>query len=133
MYRLAVATIEANRRVLFDEVIPSDIPVISGIDRVIHKANGVSPDRARGKTSVVHAHGSDDNLMVLQGERFIDIYCPKQKKLASFIERRIRCTKMTSCTAISLPWSSGLPAFSQNHKWFGRKHQCELCNTKPQF
>ena len=29
--------------------------------------------------------GQDDNLMVLQGERFVDIYCPLQKKKHSFI------------------------------------------------
>lgn len=88
MYRLfPLRQLNRTTGVLFDEVVPSDIPVVSGIDRVIHKANGVSPGPCEGVKRPWYMHtGQDDNLiMVLQGKRFIDIYCPKQKKLASFI------------------------------------------------
>lgn len=87
MYRLIpLRQLRRTAGVIFDEVVPSDIPLISGIDRVIHKANGISPGPCEGVKRPWYMHtGQDDNLLVLQGERFIDIYCPNQKKLASFI------------------------------------------------
>lgn len=87
MYRLIpLRTLRRTAGVLFDEIVPSDIPKIDGIDRVIHKANGVSPGPCEGVIRPWYMHpGQDDNLMVLQGERFIDIYCPVQKKKNSFI------------------------------------------------
>ena len=87
MYRLIpLRQLRRTAGVIFDEIVPSDIPVINGIDRVIHKANGISPGPCEGVKRPWYMHnGQDDNLMVLQGERFVDIYCPKQKKLASFI------------------------------------------------
>ena len=86
MYRLIpLRTLRRTAGVLFDEVVPSDIPKIDGIDRVIHKANGISPDPCEGVKRPCMHHGQDDNLIVLQGERFIDIYCPIKKKKESFI------------------------------------------------
>ena len=77
MYRLIpLRTLRRTAGVLFDEVVPSDIPKIDGIDRVIHKANGISPGPCEGVKRPWYMHpGQDDNLIVLQGERFIDIYC----------------------------------------------------------
>ena len=44
MYRLIpLRQLRRTAGVVFDEIVPSDIPVINGIDRVIHKANGISP------------------------------------------------------------------------------------------
>lgn len=87
MYRLIpLRQLRRTAGVLFDEVVPSDIPNISGIDRVIHKANGISPGPVESVKRPWYMHpGQDDNLLVLQGERFVDIYCPKLKKLSSFI------------------------------------------------
>ena len=52
MYRLIpLRTLRRTTGVLFDEVVPSDIPKIDGIDRVIHKANGVSPGPCTGVKS----------------------------------------------------------------------------------
>ena len=87
MYRLIpLRQLRRTAGVLFDEIVPSDIPSIQGIDRVIHKANGVSPGPCEGVKRPWYMHpGQDDNLLVLQGERFIDIYCPKERKSASFI------------------------------------------------
>ena len=86
-YRLIpLRTLRRTAGVLFDEVVPSDIPKIDGIDRVIHKANGISPGPCEGVKRPWYMHpGQDDNLIVLQGERFIDIYCPKLHKKESFI------------------------------------------------
>ena len=87
MYRLIpLRQLRRTAGVLFDEIVPSDIPSIQGIDRVIHKANGISPGPCEGVKRPWYMHpGQDDNLLVLQGERFIDIYCPKERKAASFI------------------------------------------------
>jgi len=87
MYRLIpLRTLRRTVGVMFDEVVSSDIPRIDGIDRVIHKANGISPGPWESVKRPWYMHpGQDDNLIVLQGERFIDIYCPIQKKKESFI------------------------------------------------
>ena len=74
----------------FDEMVPSDIPKIDGIDRVIHAANSISPGPVQTDTVSVkrpwYMHpGQDDNLMVLQGTRYIDIYNPVGNQSASFI------------------------------------------------
>ena len=72
--------------VKFDEMVPSDIPKIDGIDRVIHGPNSVSPGPIDNVKRPWYMHpGQDDNLMVLQGERYIDIYDPISRKNASFI------------------------------------------------
>ena len=87
MYRLIpLRTLRRTTGVMFDEVVPSDIPKIDGIDRVIHKANGISPGPCASVKRPWYMHpGQDDNLMVLQGERFIDIYCAKRRRMESFI------------------------------------------------
>tara|TARA_Y100000768_G_C23986777_1_gene689386 strand:+ start:307 stop:882 length:576 start_codon:yes stop_codon:yes gene_type:complete len=76
--------------VKFDEMVPSDIPKIHGIDRVIHGPNSISPGPVDDSTVPVkrpwYMHsGQDDNLMVLQGTRYVDIYNPNTKEKASFI------------------------------------------------
>ncbi len=44
MYRvLPLRALRRTTGIIFDEIVPSDIPKISGIDRVIHSANGISP------------------------------------------------------------------------------------------
>lgn len=88
MYRLVpLRTLRKTAGVLFDEIVPSDIPkTIDGIDRVIHGPRGVSPGPCEGVKRPWYMHpGQDDNLMVLQGERFVDIYCATKKKKTSFI------------------------------------------------
>jgi len=72
--------------VTFDEMVPSDIPKIDGIDRVIHGPNSISPGPIDNHKRPWYMHpGQDDNLMVLQGERYIDIYEPKSRQSSSFI------------------------------------------------
>ncbi len=76
--------------VKFDEMVPSDIPKIHGIDRVIHGPNSISPGPIEDSTVPVkrpwYMHsGQDDNLMVLQGTRYVDIFNPNTKEKASFI------------------------------------------------
>lgn len=44
MYRIIpLRILRRTQGVKFDEMVPSDIPKISGIDRVIHGPNSISP------------------------------------------------------------------------------------------
>lgn len=91
MYRLIpLRLLRRTTGVKFDEMVPSDIPKIHGIDRVIHGPNSISPGPVEDWTPPIkrpwYMHtGQDDNLMVVQGTRYIDIYCPNRKEKASFI------------------------------------------------
>ena len=91
MYRIIpLRVLRRTRGVKFDEMVPSDIPKISGIDRVIHGPNSISPAPIENLNVPVkrpwymHPH-QDDNLLVLQGTRYIDIFCAKNLTKASFI------------------------------------------------
>ena len=91
MYRLIpLRLLRRTSGVKFDEMVPSDIPKIDGIDRVVHGPNSISPGPVEDWTPpckrpwYMHT-GQDDNLMVVQGTRYIDIYCPNRKKKESFI------------------------------------------------
>ena len=87
LYRLVpLRILRRTPGVLFDEIVPSDIPKIHGIDRVIHSANSISPGPIQDIKRPWYMHKEqDDNLMVLQGTRYIDIYNPNTKEDASFI------------------------------------------------
>lgn len=90
-YRLIpLRMLRRTKGVIFDEMVPSDIPKIHGIDKVIHGPNSISPGPVEDATPPCnrpwYMHpGQDDNLLVLQGTRYIDIYNPKSKEKASFI------------------------------------------------
>lgn len=91
MYRLIpLRMLRSTPRVSFHEIVPSDIPSIHGIDRVFHEPYAISPgpvdDGARPIRRPWYMHpAQDDNLLVLSGERFVDVFCPKRLSLASFI------------------------------------------------
>lgn len=87
MYRLIpLRMLRRTQGVKFDEMVPSDIPKVSGIDRVIHGPNSISPGPVDNVNRPWYMHkGQDDNLMVLQGSRYVDIFDPKTKSKASFI------------------------------------------------
>ncbi len=91
LYRLIpMRALRRTTGVKFDEMVPSDIPKIDGIDRVIHGPNSISPGPIEDSSPPVrrpwYMHpGQDDNLMVLQGTRYVDIFNPKNKERASFI------------------------------------------------
>ena len=87
LYRLIpLRILRRTSGVSFDEIVPSDIPRIHGIDRVIHLANSISPGPIADVKRPWYMHtNQDDNLLVLQGTRYIDIYNPKDKQSASFI------------------------------------------------
>ena len=91
MYRIVpLRVLRRTTGVMFDEMVPSDIPKIHGIDRVIHGPNSISPGPVEDAVVPIkrpwYMHpGQDDNLLVLQGTRYIDIFCPKNMTKASFI------------------------------------------------
>ena len=91
LYRIfPMRVLRRTTGVKFDEMVPSDIPKIHGIDRVIHGPNSISPGPVEDATVPIkrpwYMHsGQDDNLMVLQGTRYVDIYNPNTKEKASFI------------------------------------------------
>ena len=87
LYRLIpLRSLRKTAGVVFDEMVPSDIPKIHGIDRVIHGPNSISPGPVDNIKRPWYMHpGQDDNLMVLKGERYVDVCDPKSKQKASFI------------------------------------------------
>jgi hypothetical protein len=72
--------------VSFDLIPVELLPRIDGIDRVLHADGAISP----GPTGSVarpwymHPH-QDDNLIVLHGTRFVDIYIRRHGRVESFV------------------------------------------------
>ena len=91
MYRLIpLRVLRQTSGVKFNEIPKSDIPRIDGVDQVFHGLNSISPGSVEESNPPCqrpwYMHpGQDDNLMVLKGTRYIDIYCSKRKETASFI------------------------------------------------
>jgi len=113
MYRIIpLRTLRKTMGVLFDEIVPSDIPKISGIDRVIHKSNSISPGPIDNIKRPWYMHPSqDDNLLVLQGTRYIDIYSPMYRKKQSFIitpEKIWKNGKLYCNYPAMIVWPSGI-------------------------
>jgi hypothetical protein len=72
--------------VTFD-ILPREIvPKVDAVDRVIHTKDAVSPGPIGDVTQpwYMHPH-QDDNLMVLQGIRHVDIYTRAHGKIESFV------------------------------------------------
>ncbi|OUU49617.1 MAG: hypothetical protein CBC12_07280 [Candidatus Puniceispirillum sp. TMED52] len=117
MYRLVpLRTLRNTARVKFHEMVPSDIPKVHGIDRVIHEAYATSPGPVDDCPNPVqrpwYMHpAQDDNLLVLHGERFIDVYCVAQKTLASFIvtpEKIYKNNKLYHDSPAMIVWPAGI-------------------------
>ena len=117
MYRLIpLRMLRRTSGVIFDEMVPSDIPRIDGIDKVIHMSNSISPGPVEDSVPPCkrpwYMHpGQDDNLMVLQGTRYIDIFCPKQKKKESFIvtpEKIYKNDKLYYDGSAMIVWPAGI-------------------------
>jgi hypothetical protein len=71
--------------VSFDMVPPEALPHIEGVDRVMHDGGAVSPGAVGGvaRPWYMHPH-QDDNLIVLHGTRFVDIYTKAHGRVESF-------------------------------------------------
>ena len=71
--------------VSFDIIPGKFMPKIDGIDRVIHTTGAISPGPVEGieRPWYMHTH-QEDNLMVLHGVRYIDLYTHEQGKIVQF-------------------------------------------------
>lgn len=117
MYRLIpLRALRNTPRVQFHEIVPSDIPPVHGLDRVIHEPYAISPgpvdDTARPVERPWYMHpAQDDNLLVLHGERFVDIFCPQRKTLASFIvtpDKIFKNEKLYHSEPAMIVWPAGI-------------------------
>ena len=87
LYRIISLNIfRRTPKVYFDNVPIGALPRIDAIDRVIHEQGAVSPgpvgDIAR--PWYMHPH-QDDNLVVLYGTRYVDIYTKKHGRVERFV------------------------------------------------
>jgi len=76
LYRvIALHPLRRTANVSFDVMAESTIPKVDAIDRVIHESSAVSPGPVGGVEFpwYMHPH-QDDNLMVLDGVRYVDLY-----------------------------------------------------------
>lgn len=113
MYRIIpLRVLRRTLGVMFDEMVPSDIPKISGIDRVIHGPNSISPGPIDNLKRPWYMHpGQADNLLVLQGTRYIDIFDPKSLTKASFIvspDKIYKNDKLYFDGAAMVVWPAGI-------------------------
>lgn len=71
--------------VVFDVMVKSMIPKIDGIDRVIHQKGATSPGKVGSveKAWYMHTH-QEDNLIVLHGVRYVELYMPEHGKIERF-------------------------------------------------
>jgi len=86
LYR--VVRLKALRRtpgVAFDVVPGSLLPRIDACDRVLHEYGAVSPGPVGDvqRPWYMHPH-QDDNLIVLHGTRYVEVYTPAHGKIESF-------------------------------------------------
>jgi len=71
--------------VSFDSLESNEIPHINGIDRVLHAPNAQSPGKLPACDAPWYMHlYQEDNLMVLYGTRFVEIYSPEYGKIEQF-------------------------------------------------
>jgi len=61
------------------------LPRVDGVDKVLHQPSAISPgmNDKRERTWYMHPN-QDDNLLVLQGERNVDIYTKAHGKVETF-------------------------------------------------
>lgn len=72
--------------VQFDAIPSEFLDTLCGLDRVIHISNAISPGSIQGIKRPWYMHPyQSDNLLVLSGERHIDLYSKEHGKIESFI------------------------------------------------
>jgi len=83
---VALQPFRKTEGVSFD-ILPKElVPKIDAVDRVIHSESAVSPGPVGDVMEpwYMHPH-QDDNLIVLQGERHVDIYIKAHGRVESFV------------------------------------------------
>lgn len=72
--------------VSFDIMDKTTIPKIDAIDRVLHTGGAISPGPVGDVERPWYMHTYQaDNLLVLQGTRYVDIYTPEHGKVEKFV------------------------------------------------
>ena len=75
--------------VQFDAIPTEFMKNLGGVDRVIHISNATSPGTIKGVKRPWYMHPyQSDNLLVLDGERHIDLYSEKHGKVEHFVVTR---------------------------------------------
>ncbi len=74
-----------TKNVCFDALDMSEVSPIASIDRVIHAPGALSPGSVGAVEHpwYMHAH-QEDNLMVLHGTRYVELYTPEHGKIEKF-------------------------------------------------
>lgn len=95
LYRvIALKPFRRTEGVTFDLVPMEHLPAINGIDRVIHQHGASSPGALAGVKRPWYMHTQqEDNLLVLQGRRTVEIYTAERGRAETFVvepERVIR-------------------------------------------
>lgn len=72
--------------VAFDVMVESMVPRVNAIDRVLHKNNAISPGPVGDveRPWYMHPH-QEDNLFVLHGKRYVDLYTKEHGKVEKFV------------------------------------------------
>ncbi|MCF7790528.1 MAG: hypothetical protein K9M56_00895 [Victivallales bacterium] len=86
LYRIiTLKKIRKTNKVTFDALDVSLIPHAEGFDRVIHEPGAISPGTVHAVKQpwYMHPH-QEDNLMVLHGTRYIEIYTPEHGSVEKF-------------------------------------------------
>lgn len=75
-----------TKGVRFD-ILPSELlHDVVGVDRVIHEGNAISPGEIEGVKRPWYMHPfQSDNLLVLHGERHVDLYSEEHGKIEKFV------------------------------------------------
>jgi hypothetical protein len=87
LYRVILLNpLRRTENVYFDTVPMNILGHIDAIDRVIHHHGAISPGPVGDveRPWYYHPH-QDDNLMVLNGTRYVDLYTPEHGKIERFI------------------------------------------------
>jgi len=98
--------------VAFDLVPTEALPHIDGLDRVVHEGGAVSPGPVGNIARPWYMHpNQDDNLIVLHGVRYVDIYTPAHGKVESFVVEPQRISRGESLAVdgpAMLVWPRGV-------------------------
>ena len=89
LYRIIpLMELRRTKGVSFDILVQDDIPAIHAVDRVIHEGGAISPGSVGSvaRPWYMHPHQAD-NLMVLHGTRFVEIYTKAHGRVESFTVR----------------------------------------------